>query len=203
MVPRTTAERRSSASVTSSMSLAGIIDARASARTPASFWMRSRSNTEDNDAGDMAHRLSQRHATIVAVSERVPRIRRASLPADVRIVVRGEDLDHDDFAAQAERFRRRFPDWGRWGLSALYAESDSEVDELGAGPLRRFPVLAIYTVADLEDAGFEVVPTFRTPHVTIAFAGELAHGLERLRVSVHERRANPYHGTSPDEEVNP
>jgi hypothetical protein len=41
-------------------------------------------------------------------------------------------------ALQAERFRRRFPDWNRWGLSALYAESDTAVDDLGAGPLRRF-----------------------------------------------------------------
>lgn len=118
-------------------------------------------------------------------------------------MVRGEDLDHDDSAAQAERFRRRFPNWGRWGLSALYAESDSGVDELGAGPLRRFPILAIYTLVELEAAGFEVVPTFRTPHVTIAFAGELDDGLERLRAAVHEQRTNPYHGLGPDEEVNP
>lgn len=112
-------------------------------------------------------------------------------------------MDHDDYAAHAERFRRRFPDWGRWGLSALYAESDADVDELGAGPLRRFPILAVYTVADLEAAGFEVVPTFRTPHVTIAFVGERDRGLDRLRAAVHERRANPYHGTGADEEVNP
>lgn len=93
------------------------------------------------------------------MAERLPRIRRAPLPADV--------------------------------------------DELGAGPLRRFPILAVYSVADLEVAGFEVVPTFRTPHVTIAFVGELDRGLERLRAAVHEQRANPYHGTGPDEEVNP
>jgi hypothetical protein len=61
------------------------------------------------------------------------------------------------------------------------------VDELGAGPPRRFPILAIYSVADLEAAGLEMVPTFRTPHVTIAFAGELDDGLERLRPAVHEQ----------------
>lgn len=137
------------------------------------------------------------------MADRVPRIRRAPLPADVLVVVRGEDLLDDDSATQAERFRRRFPDWGRWGLSALYAESDADVDELGAGPLRRFPFLAIYTLVALEAAGFEVVPTFRTPHVTIAFVGELEVGLERLRAAVHEQRPNPYHGTGPDEEVNP
>ncbi len=151
----------------------------------------------------MVHRLSQRGATIAAVNERTPRIRRTPLSADVRIVVRGEDLGDDTAALQAERFRRRFPDWGRWGLSALYAETDAEVDDLGAGPLRRFPILGIYRVVDLEAADFDVVPTFRTPHVTIAFVGELADGIERLRTAVHEQRPNPYHGTGPDEEVNP
>ena len=31
-----------------------------------------------------------------------------------------------------------------------------------------------YRVSALETAGFEVVPTFRTPHVTISFTGDLA-----------------------------
>jgi hypothetical protein len=35
---------------------------------------------------------------------------RASLPADVRVVVRGEELFDEGSAARAERFRRRFPD---------------------------------------------------------------------------------------------
>jgi len=80
--------------------------------------------------------------------------------------VRGEDLVDDDTALQAERFRRRFPDWGRWGLSAMHADSEEDVDDLGAGPLRRFLILALYRVAALEADGFEVVPTFRTPHVS-------------------------------------
>ena len=63
--------------------------------------------------------------------------------------------------------------------------------------------LAVFAVADLEAGGFEVVPTIRTPHVTIAFTGELDDGLERLRTAIHEQRPNPYHGKGPDEEVNP
>jgi hypothetical protein len=43
---------------------------------------------------------------------------------------------------------------------------------------------------------------FSTPQVTIAFVGELAAGLDRLRTAVHERRPNPYHGIGPDEQVN-
>lgn len=137
------------------------------------------------------------------MTERVPRVRRMPIPIDALIVVRGEDHVEGDSAVQAELFRRRFPDWGRWGLSGMYAESDADVDDLGAGPLRRFPILGLYRVADLEEADFEVVPTFRTPHVTIAFTGELDDGLERLRTAIHERRPNPYHGKGPDEEVNP
>lgn len=30
----------------------------------------------------------------------------------------------------------------------MYAESDADVDDLGAGPLRRFPVLGLYRIAD-------------------------------------------------------
>ena len=51
--------------------------------------------------------------------------------------------------------------------SALFARGDDDVDHLGAGPLVRFPLLGICQVSVLEGAGFEVVPTFRTPHVTI------------------------------------
>lgn len=138
-------------------------------------------------------RVSQLSGTISSVTQRLPRIRRTPIPVDAVIVVRGEELAADDSAIQAVRFRRRFPDWGRWGLSAMYAESDADVDDLAAGPLRRFPVLGLYRVADLEEAGFEVAPTFRTPHVTIAFTGELDDGLERLRTAIHERRPNPYH----------
>jgi hypothetical protein len=103
---------------------------------------------------------------------RAPRIRRAPIPGDAVLVVRGDDLDHTTSQHQAEAFLRRFPDWGRYGLSAYYARDDAEVDDLAADQLERFPVLAVLTVADLEADGFMVVPTFRTPHVTIAFGAD-------------------------------
>jgi hypothetical protein len=55
----------------------------------------------------------------------IPRIRRAPLPADAVIVVRGDDLDPAIARWQAVVFRRRYPDWGRWGLSAFYARNDA------------------------------------------------------------------------------
>jgi len=92
------------------------------------------------------------------MAERVPRIRRTPLPSGALIVVRGEDWIDEASVVQAERFRRRFPDWGRWGLSALCARSDEEVADLGAGPLVRFPLLGVYRVSVLEAAGFESSP---------------------------------------------
>lgn len=94
---------------------------------------------------------------------------------------------------QAIDFRRRFPDWGRWRLSAFYARSDTDVDDLAADRLEHFPVLRLYRPEVLEAAGFEIVPTFRTPHVTLAFDGDLDAWVDRLRTADHEERTNPYH----------
>ena len=127
------------------------------------------------------------------MAERVPRIRRAPLPADALIVVRGDDLIEGSSQLQAEEFRRRYPDWDRWGLSGFYACGDSDVDDLAGDQLERFPLLRLYRPAVLEAAGFQIVPTFRTPHVTIAFDGDLEVWLEQLHVADHDERNNRYH----------
>lgn len=128
---------------------------------------------------------------------RGPRIRRAPIPDDAHIVVRGDDLDPDVGRRQAEAFLRRFPDWGRYGLSAFYARNDAEVDDLAGGQLERFPLLGLFRVADLEENGFTVVPTFRSPHVTIGFTGDLGAALKRLALLRIELRTNPYHDVEP------
>jgi hypothetical protein len=127
------------------------------------------------------------------MAERVPRIRRASVPADAVIVVRADDLIEGSSRLQAVEFRRRYPDWERWGLSGFYARNDSDVDDLAGDQLEPFPILRLYRPKVLEMAGFEIVPTFRTPHVTLAFDGELDSWLERLRAAEHDERVNPYH----------
>ena len=78
------------------------------------------------------------------MAERHPRVRRSPLPADALIVVRGDDLMDGSSLVQAEMFRRRYPDWGRWGLSGFYARNDSEVDDLAGDQLERFPLLRLY-----------------------------------------------------------
>lgn len=130
--------------------------------------------------------------------DKEPRVRRAPIPEDAVIVVRGDDLNVETARSQAMAFRRRFPDWGRWGLSAFYARSEAEVDDLAADQLERFPALLVFEVAELEAAGFEVVPTFRTPHVTIAFTDDLEQALSRLTALGTDRRSNPYHDHEPN-----
>lgn len=127
------------------------------------------------------------------MAERVPRIRRASLPSDAVIVVRADDLIVGSSLLQAVDFRRRYPDWGRWGLSGFFARSETDVDDLAADRLERFPVLRLYRPSVLEAAGVEIVPTFRTPHVTLAFDGDLDLWIDRLRAADHSERTNPYH----------
>ena len=110
--------------------------------------------------------------------------------------MRGDDLVEGSSLVQAEEFRRRYPDWDRWGLSGFYARNDSDVDDLAGDQLERFPLLRLYRPAVLEAAEFEIVPTFRTPHVTIAFDGDLEVGLHRLRIADHDERNSPYHDES-------
>ena len=90
-------------------------------------------------------------------TEPEPRVRRAPIPADAVLVVRGDDLDPDTAKGQAEAFRRRFPAWHRWGLSAFYARSDDEIDDLASDQLERFSVLAVLAIDQLVDAGFEEI----------------------------------------------
>ena len=124
---------------------------------------------------------------------RAPRIRHRPLPERAKVVVvRGDDATPESDRAQAAAFLRRFPDWGRYGLSAYYAEDDEAVDDLAGDFLERFPFLLVYEIQALLHAGLEVVPTFRNPHVTIALR-DLDAGLETLETVVHQRQENTYH----------
>jgi len=54
----------------------------------------------------------------VAMPEQEPRVRHAPIPDDAVLVIRGDDLGPGTARAQAVAFRKRFPGWDRWGLSA-------------------------------------------------------------------------------------
>lgn len=127
-----------------------------------------------------------------------PRVRLTPVPDDGVFVVRGDELDSALLIEDAERFRARFAGWDRYGISAFYAASDGEVDVLCQARLVRFDTVVVFHRHDLEAAGIEIVPTFRTPHVTLCHS-DLGELVERLTGCSHVVRANPYH--VPGEEV--
>lgn len=124
--------------------------------------------------------------------EPTPRVRRAAIPDEAILVVRGDELDPDVLAADARRFHRRFKAWGRYGVSAVLATDDAEVDALCETRLRQWAIAVVFTRSALEANGIDVVPTFRTPHVTLAHA-ELATLVQGLTSCEHRVVVNPYH----------
>ena len=121
-----------------------------------------------------------------------PRIRRAAIPDDALLVVRGvASIEPETSIRQAELFRRRFERWGRYGLSAFYARSDDEVIDLGEDRLDAFETLFVYRLVEVREAGFDVVPTYRSPHVTITFYDDVGGAVQRLLGVSHRTVVNP------------
>ncbi len=111
------------------------------------------------------------------------------------LVVRGDALDPDLLRADALRFMRRYPAWGRYGVSAFLANDAAEVDVLCETRLERFATLVVFHREDLIASDVELVPTFRAPHVTLA-APELDLLVNRLISCQHETMANVHHQRS-------
>jgi hypothetical protein len=125
-----------------------------------------------------------------AVMEGTPRIRLVAIPADAVLVVRGDELEPEILRADAIRFRRRFADWGRYGVSAFVAVDDDEIEVLCETRLERFATVVVFRIADLVAAEIEVVPTFRRPHITVAHV-ELDSLVSGLRSCEHRSLSNP------------
>ena len=124
--------------------------------------------------------------------ELVPRVRLTPVPDDGIFVVRGDELDAALLAEDAQLFHERFSEWGRYGISAFYAANEVEIDALCSSRLVRFADIVVFRRSDLERAGVEIVPTFRTPHVTLCHA-ELPELVRRLLNCERSERLNPYH----------
>ena len=91
---------------------------------------------------------------------------------------------------------------GTAGASRPSTPADSEVDDLAADQLERFPGLAIYR--DRGSGSHSASRSCRpSEHRTsrFAFTGDLDTALVRLAAAVHEQRPNPYHGPDDVEEV--
>ena len=131
-----------------------------------------------------------------------PRVRQAPLPSDAVLVVRGDILEDELLRVDAARFTRRYPDWGRSGVSGYYArdEDEDEVAALCQSKLANFATVVVFTRADLEAGGIDVLGTFRTPHVTLA-ATDIEALVKALVRCPRQVRENPYHGNTTTEEV--
>ena len=136
----------------------------------------------------LAHAARQ---TSAVTADAVPRIRRTAIPDDAVLAVRGDD-PMSVLTADARRFRRRFADWNRYGVSGFVARDADEVDALCETRLAAWATVRVFRRAAVEGAGIEVVPTFRTPHVALAHA-ELEELLGRLERCEHQMIENPYH----------
>ncbi len=123
------------------------------------------------------------------MSEQTPRIRRQGIPDNAHLVVRGDE-DPEVQERMARAFLRRYPSWGRYGLSGYHATGDEDVDLLCRVELVRFPFVVVLSRAAVEEA-LELVPTGHRPHVTLASA-DLAVLLARVAAAT-DRRPNPYH----------
>ncbi len=124
--------------------------------------------------------------------EEIPRIRLVGVPDDAVSVVRGGQLDVTVLRSDAERFRRRFRAWGRFGVSALLARDNPEIDALCLASLERYGTVVVFRRSDLLALGLQVVPTFRRPHVTVAHE-DLDALVSGLLACDHIETENPYH----------
>jgi hypothetical protein len=128
--------------------------------------------------------------------ERVPRVRLAAIPEGAMLVVRGDELLTQILEQDAQRFRRRFDEWGRFGVSGFLAADDREIDALCETRLVLFETVVVFRRDDLTAKGIEVIPTFRRPHVTLAHV-ELEGLVSGLQACDHRQLENPYwEGTS-------
>ena len=119
-------------------------------------------------------------------------MRRSPIPASAALVVRGDQLDPVVLRADATRFRRRFREWDRYGVSAFVATGDDEIDALCETRMRAWAVVVVFDRKALEVSGVQIVPTFRVPHVTLAHTN-LDDLLNRLVSCDHRVVVNPYH----------
>lgn len=104
------------------------------------------------------------------------------------VIVRGEEGSDDARRRSAERFRRRWPELGFYGLSGYFAEDEVTISDIVVSYLYSFlPTILVYEADALREAAFEVLPTFKAPHVTIAFEG-LEEGLAVLAATPKQTR---------------
>lgn len=103
------------------------------------------------------------------------------------VIVRGDEGNDGARRRSAERFKRRWPELGQFGLSGYYAEDEDEISDIVVSYLYSFPAVLVLKVDAVWAAGLEILPTFKAPHVTVAFE-DLDEGLTALASAPRETR---------------
>ena len=128
-----------------------------------------------------------------------PSLRKEPAADDEIVVVRGGPSTVEKLLAHARRTHDAFVLDGNplWGISVFCA-----LDDIGPGSLdallRRFAsyrVVHLPRVGQLREAGFDLLPTFKRPHFTVALADP--DEVDRLLRALGNADPNPYHGRRP------
>jgi hypothetical protein len=128
-----------------------------------------------------------------------PTLRREPAPDDGIVVVRGGPSTLEKLLAHARRTHDAFVLDGTplWGISVFCA-----LDDIGPGSLdallRRFAsyrVVHLPRVGQLQEEGFDLLPTFKRPHFTVTLGKP--DEVEWLLRALGNAELNPYHGRRP------
>lgn len=115
------------------------------------------------------------------------------------VVVRGNEGSDDARRRSAQRLRRRRPELGSYGLSGYFAEDEAAISDIVVSYLYSFlPAVLVYKTDALRAAGLAILPTFKAPHVTVAFEN-LEEGLALLTRTPGETREYDFQGRRTDD----
>ena len=130
-----------------------------------------------------------------------PLVRQEAVVADEVLVVRGGPDALAKLATHARRAHRAYVLDGQpfFGVSVFAALDDigpASLDGILAGRMATYRHVHLPTAGAVLQAGFELLPTFGRPHLTVVLESDAELDLRRLLEALGPAQANPYHGRS-------
>ncbi len=124
-------------------------------------------------------------------------VRFEPLPREATVLVRGGPGTAAKLTAHAERVRRAFvldgaPVLGISVFAALDHIGPASLEGILSGKLPTYRVVHLVTAGRLADAGFDLLPTFGRPHMTLLLSG--LDRVEPLLELLGPAQANPRYG---------
>jgi hypothetical protein len=124
-------------------------------------------------------------------------VRVEPLPRTATILVRGGPDTAEKLRTHAQRVRRAFVLDGHpvLGISVFAALDDigpASLDAILSRRLTTYRVVHLVTAGELVEAGFEMLPTFGRPHMTLLLGSE--DRVESLLEALGPAQANPRYG---------